>query len=150
QTAGPHTWTVYLRYQCSGLMHETVLQLSARLVTEVMVQPAIMVLFAGRTEKHEIVITDLRRKPLAITAVHTSSSPLRPLLSQPTADVQGDWLRTISLEVAADYPEGRHDEILEICSDDPAYPILRVLVTLIKRSQQLTATPSDVSLTAPS
>ena len=62
----------------------------------------------------------------------------------------GHWVRRISLEVAADYPEGRHDEAVDILTDDPTYRELKVPVTIVKRSrQQLTALPEKVSLQVP-
>jgi hypothetical protein len=149
QAPGPHTWAIHLHYQCGSTIHEAVLQLSARLITEVMVQPAAMVVFAERADRHEIIITDLRPRTLSITAVNASSPRLQPRLSEPSHDMSGHWLRRISLEVADDYPQGRHDEILEICSSDPDYPSLRVPVTIVKCSQQFTATPGEVTLTAP-
>jgi len=68
-------------------------------------------------------------------------------MSEAMRDRAGHWLRRIGLEVTKDYPEGRHEEILTIYTDDPKYAELRVAVTLVKNFQQrLVATPGDVLL----
>src|SRR5262249_51099344 len=55
----------------------------------------------------------------------------------------------ISVEVAADYPEGRHEEVLDIYTDDAGYRDLKVPVTIVKRSRQrLGVLPNQVNLTA--
>src|SRR5205085_11733809 len=62
---------------------------------------------------------------------------------------RGHWFRKITLQVSDDYPDGRHDEIVEIHSADPVYPSLRVPVTIVRRSEQhLTATPNHVTISA--
>jgi hypothetical protein len=150
QAAGPHNWTVRLQYKTGESIREAALQLSAKLVTEVLVQPAAMVVIADKAANHEITLTDLRPRPLPITDVTASSPKLVPRLSEQYRDSRGHWLRKISLEVTDDYPDGRHDEVIEIHSSDPAYPSLRIPVTIVRRSQQrLTATPSQVTITAP-
>jgi hypothetical protein len=150
QAAGPHNWTVRLQYKSGEANYEVGLQLSAKIITEVLVQPAAMVVIADKATSHEITLTDLRRQPLAITDVTASSPKLVPQLSEQYRDIQGHWFRKISLQVAEDYPDGRHDEVVEIHSSDPSYPSLRVPVTIVRRSQQhLTLTPSQVTISAP-
>jgi hypothetical protein len=150
QAPGPHNWNVRLQYRIGESTYETVLQLSAKLITEVLVQPAAMVVIADKAANHEITLTDLRPQPLPITEVTASSPKLVARLSEQFRDGNGHWLRKISLQVADDYPDGRHDEVVEIHSSDPSYPSLKVPVTIVRRSEQhLTATPSQVSIAAP-
>src|SRR5262249_53308984 len=66
QAAGPHNWTVRLQYRCGESTYEAVLQLSAKLITEVLVQPAAMVVIADKATNHELTLTDLRSHPLPI------------------------------------------------------------------------------------
>jgi hypothetical protein len=109
-----------------------------------------MVVFADKAAGHEIVLTDIRPKPLWIRSVEVSSAKLRPEVTQEQRDDNGKWVRKIRLQVAGDYPEGRHDEMVHIYTDDPTYAELKVPVTMIKRAaQDLTATPNQVTLTAP-
>jgi hypothetical protein len=124
------------------------LQLSARVVTEVTVQPASLTVFAEGAVGHELLLTDLRPTPLAIAEVRTTSSKLRPRVTEQYRDGFGHLVRRINLEVADDYPEGRHDEVLDILTNDPAYKDLRVPVTVVKRSRQrCVARPESVTLT---
>ncbi len=150
QAAGPHTWSVRLEYQSDGNSYISQVQLSAKVITEVTVQPAALVVVTDRAAGSTLLLTDLRPKPLTITRVEVSSSKLKTQTSPKYRDVQGHWATRIHLEVAADYPDGRHDEVLHIYTDDARYPDLRVPLTIIKRfRQRLAATPSQVTLEAP-
>jgi hypothetical protein len=149
QAAGPHTWTACVHYQAHDARYETALQLSARLVSEITVEPAAMVIFADAPLRHQIAVTDLRSRPLRVTAARMNSGDMTTSISEPARDKQGHWRQTIEIQLRADVREGRKDEILEIYSDDPNYSCLEVPITIVKRSQGVTATPGEVSLTAP-
>jgi hypothetical protein len=149
QAAGPHTWSVRLSYQTGGKVCEMSLQLHARVFTEVSVEPASLNLFADKAAGHEITLTDRRAQPLTLTDVRISSPKVQPRLSEPARDSAGHWIRKVRLEVASDFPVGRHDEVLVIYTDDPKYPDLKVPVTILKQVQQrLAATPDRVTLAA--
>src|SRR5262245_52033640 len=104
QAAGPHNWTVRLQYRVGQSTFEVPLQLSAKLITKVLAQPAAMVVIADKAANHEITLTDLRAQPLPITEITASSPKLVPRLSEQYRDSHGHWLRKISLQVADDYP----------------------------------------------
>ena len=124
------------------------MELNAKLLTEVMVQPATLVVPTDKAAGHEITVTDLRTRPLTITEVRTTSSRLKPRLHEPARDQAGHWQRKISLAVDPDYPEGRREETLYIYTDDPQYPEFRVSITLVKRpKQRVTATPGEATIT---
>jgi hypothetical protein len=148
QAPGPHTWTVTLKYQSGAVAKEIALQLTARLIAEVTVQPAVLIVFADKIAQHELCLIDSRARPLEVLEVRASSAKLFPHVGEPTHDTRG-IRRKIKLTVADDYPDGRHEEAVDIYTNDPRYPDIRVPVTLLKHAQQrLTATPSEVELTA--
>jgi len=96
------------------------------------------------------LLTDLRPQPLSIKEVRTTSPKLTPRVTEEFRDGFGRLVRKISLVVADDFPEGRHEEVLDIFTDDANYKDLKVPVTIVKRSRQrFSATPSSVSLLAP-
>jgi hypothetical protein len=147
QGPGEHTWSVQVQYRRGGVLLLGTLRLTARIITEVSVQPAALMVYADQAVGHEVNLTDQRPRPLAIAEVRTSSPELRGRVTEQFRDDMGHWVRKISLEVAADYPEGRHDEVVDIITDDPDYRDLKVPVTVVKRSRQrLTAAPNQVSL----
>lgn len=149
QPAGPHTWTVHVRGTTDGVAFEMPLQLSAELLTEITVQPPLLAVFTNQAVSHEIRVTDQRPKALTVTAVRASSERLRPRVVDLCRDEKGRQVTKIRLDVSADYADGRHDEAIAIYTDDPAYPELRVPVTVVKRSKQrLAATPAEVTLVA--
>jgi hypothetical protein len=150
QSAGAHSWRVQVTYRAGKRIYEMSLQLTARVITEVSVQPASVTVFTDRVMGHEILLTDLRSQPLSITEVQTSSPKLSAQVAEDFQDPQGHRVRKIRLGAADDYAEGRHEETLTIYTDDPGYQELKVPVTLIKQSRQrLAASPSPVSLMAP-
>src|SRR5260370_3650304 len=63
-------------------------------------------------------------------------------------DGAGHFVRKVQLIAGADLPEGRHEEVLSLFTNDPAYPEIKIPVTIVKRSRQrLAATPSRIELT---
>jgi hypothetical protein len=150
QAPGPHTWAVTLSYRAGNQAREMPLRLSARLVSEVTVQPAALIAFADKLDQHELVLTDFRAKSLEVLEVRASSAKLLARVGKVARDASGHFSHKIGLAVADDYPDGRHEEILDIYTNDPRYPDLRVPVTVIKHVQQrLAATPSQIDLVAP-
>src|SRR5207248_5945875 len=90
-----------------------------------------------------------RPRPLGIREVRATSPRLRSRVSGEYRDPFGHQVRKITVEIAPDYPEGRHDEVLDIYTDDAGYRDLKVPVTVVKRSRQrLAVLPNQVSLTA--
>lgn len=150
QPAGRHVWRVQVFYTCEGLTYELGLELKAELVKEVSVQPSALVVSAASALQRELILTDIRPRPLTITAVRCSARTLSARVEQPTRDAEGRWTCKIVLNVDPEGPEGRHEEMLAIFTDDPDYRELRVPVTLIKRAARaLSATPAELTLTAP-
>jgi hypothetical protein len=148
-SAGSHTWHAYVIYRCGGENREMPLQLSARVITEVSVQPAAVTVFAESAVGHEILLTDLREPPLTISSLQASSPKLHMRLADSYKDSSGHLVRKIELEVAPDYPEGRHEEVVDIYTSDPGYRDLRVPVTIVKRPpQRITVAPARVDLVA--
>jgi len=148
QPSGPNTWTVRLRYQESGQVQETSLQLSAQLISEVMVQPAAMVLLADKAASHEVVVTDRRARPFKLVDARAGSGKLTTHIRGAERNKDGHVTFKIGVHVPIDYPEGRHDEALHVYTDDPKYPDLLVPITIVKSSpKRLCATPGEVNLT---
>jgi hypothetical protein len=150
QGSGPHTWRVDVRYRDGEQLREVPLLISGRIVTEVLVQPPELTLSADRAIRHEITVTDLRAQPLSVVEVRTSSPHLKACVGELVRNEAGRSVRKIGLEVADDFPEGRHAEVVTIVTDDPVYRDFQVAVTVIKRSRQrLEAVPNAVTLLAP-
>jgi hypothetical protein len=146
---GPHTWQVKLSCRSGETVTEIPLRLTARLVREIIVEPAAVTLFVDGTVQTQLHVTDLRPHSLEILQVHTTSPALQAQLIGQQPDGNGRPTRRIELTVSSEFPEGRHEETLTLYTDDPAYREIRVPVTVVKRSpQRVTATPSRVELSA--
>jgi hypothetical protein len=146
QAAGPHTWKLDV-FHCTegGEVEQLTLQVSAFVVTEMTIQPASLTLFIQGAASEEVVLTDLRDRPLNLVAVRTSSPHMQAVAASPSRNAQGRQQYRIRVEVAASLPEGRHEESLEIYTDDALYRHLTVPVIVIKRApSRLSAQPERV------
>lgn len=147
---GDNSWSVRVVYRKGNQIQEATLQMSAQVVKEVVVQPASLTVHTDSVVGHPIVVTDLRAKPLTVTQVQTSSARLKARAGEQTRDDAGHVIRTIYLEIAVDCPEGKHDDVVNIYTNDASYPLLCVPVTIVKRARQrISATPREVTMTIP-
>jgi Protein of unknown function (DUF1573) len=149
QPAGPHAWTLQVVYRCGGKEESLTLTVTARVVTEITVEPPVLALSTDTAIAHEITVTDRRERPLDLLSVQASLPQVRASLGEPRRDDQGRWCRPVRVEVLPDCPEGRHEAVLLLLTNDPAYPALRVPLTVTKRPRAgVRATPEAISLTA--
>ncbi len=149
QAPGPHEWKAWITYKAGDTSYEVLVELRARIVAEITVRPAAMTIFAGRSVEHDILLTDLRSTPLSIKEVRPSSPHLNSEVVGEYQDESGHQVRKLRLQVAGDYPDGRHEEVVSIYTDDPTYPELKVMVTIVKEGRQrLSAMPDEVTIQA--
>jgi hypothetical protein len=149
QAAGPHSWPVRVAFRCGEREDELTLAVTATVVPTVSVEPAGLGITTEAGARGEIALVDRRREPLAITVVHTTSTKLRAARGEPARDAEGRTVYTIQLDVAPDFPEGRHDETLFIFTNDADFRELKVPVTVFKKLRRSFAvTPESVSVTA--
>jgi hypothetical protein len=147
QTAGPHTWTLQVRYRSGTDLHEASLRMKAVVIHEISVQPAALIVFADRASTHDLTFTDTRTQPLTITAV-CSTSPFVTGKVTPREGDAGPRVATIRVAIAEDLPDGRHEEALHIYTDDKTYRDLSVTVTIIKKPhQRIQAFPGELTWT---
>ncbi|MFL5243221.1 MAG: DUF1573 domain-containing protein [Gemmataceae bacterium] len=150
QSAGKHTWTAQVAYRLAGELKEQTLRVTGAIVAEVAIQPAALTVFTEHAGDHVFTLTDIREKPLQLTGVRTTSPFLKTESSEVKKNERGHWVRTITLSADRDLPDGRHEEQLEMTSNDPEYRLLRVPVTVVKRAKKrLTAIPDPVHLEGP-
>ncbi len=150
QAAGAHTWPVRILYQEEGQGGELAVVLGARIVSEIAVEPPALTLTTEGAIAHEVILTDRRPRPLKITSVQLTDAHLRAAAGNAFTESAGRRACAVRVEVPADFPEGRHDDVLRILTDDPTYPELDVPVTVVKRSpRSVRALPEAVELSAP-
>jgi hypothetical protein len=145
--AGPNAWRVQIQYTSDGQARELILNLRATIVAEISVQPAALVLQTESAVGSEVILTDARARPLAVTGVRMTDPLLRAAVQGVRSDDKGRKIQVVRVEVPAEFPDGRHEETLQIFSSDPEYAELRVPVTVVKRSRSaVSATPAEVSV----
>jgi hypothetical protein len=150
QAAGPHTWQVRVAYQGEGQPGELTVALAGRIVSEVAVEPPALILTTETVLAHEVVVADRRERPLEVLGAHTTLPGMKVALGDPHRDADGRWARAVRLEVLADCPEGRHEGVLHIATDDKTYPQFDVPVTVVKHAAgRVRASPEAVEVSGP-
>jgi hypothetical protein len=150
EAPGRNTWQITMTYQTEGQSFEIPLRIAAKLRREIVVEPAAVMIMANAAISNEIQVTDLRAQPLSIKDVSTSAAGLKAHWEGESRDASGHRIQKIQLQLSGDFPEGRHNEILSIYTNDPAYREIKVPVTIVKHAnQRLNATPGQVELLAP-
>lgn len=151
QPAGPHAWQAQVRYQEGPWKADVAVEIDAVLQVQVTVDPPALNLIVEKGVGHDLVVTDIRSKPLKLAGASATSPHILTQVRGSSTDAKGHVRRTVHLEVTGDFPEGRHDEIVTIYTSDPGYPELKVPVTITKRgSQRVLASPARVDLSAAS
>jgi hypothetical protein len=141
QSNGPRSWNLRVRYRDGDTVREELLVVSATIRNEVTVNPSILALFVQGALRQELVVTDLRAKPLKVTSVETSSPALRSSV-QPQANGSTRIVLDVS---AAELREGRQDALVNIYTDDPLYSPVQVPVTLTRGAKPtVSVSPSQV------
>jgi hypothetical protein len=146
QAAGPHQWRVMVQYREGGERKELPLFVTATVHSELLLEPAALNLHTSTTCRHQVTLTENRPQPLKIVAVQTTHPELRVRV-QPVQEVKsGQWIRTIEVEVVDSFPEGKHDVMVQLFTDDSDYRELKVPVGVVKRSRKrVQAAPASAS-----
>jgi hypothetical protein len=146
---GPHVWQVTLSCKGKETTAEISLRVKAKIVREIVVEPAAVSMYVDGPIQSEIRLTDLRPQPLTVTTVASSATWLQAHQAAEERDGSGRLVRIVHLRVAENAPQGAHEESLSLFTNDPGYLEIKVPVTIVKRSRQrVTATPNRVDLTA--
>lgn len=149
QPAGPQIWRIRLAYLEGRQAGDLDLVLSGRVVTEVTVEPAAIAVYASAALSTRVTLYDKRPRPLTVTRASTTSSHVLVRLDEAHRDEAGQTTQVIHLDIAADFPEGLHDETLSLITADPEYRELRVPFKVIKQSRsRVTFAPATVEVTA--
>jgi hypothetical protein len=142
---GRQSWRARLSYRDAASVGELELSIVGDVQTEVLVQPAALVLPA-EVGSHEITVTDLRAKPLTVTGADAGGK-LGAHVAGLRIDELGRRAQAVRLDVPADWPEGRHEVAVHVYTNDPDYRELTVPVTVVKKSRShVSASPSEVTL----
>jgi hypothetical protein len=147
QPAGPQTWRIRVRYQHGAQLGELELALSAKVVTEVTVEPAALVVYTNSPLSSTVTLRDHRPKPIKLIGASTTSPHVTATLAAQHREESGDWIQPVSLRIGPDFPEGRHNHMLSLFTADRDYHELRVPFTVVKHARpHVTAAPSSVSV----
>ena len=112
------------------------LEVLAVLLTEVKVEPAKLAVYTDATLRHDVTVTDLRPKTLRVTRALFASPHLGATVAAVPATATAPASYRITVEVRGSLPEGQHEDVLCIATDDPVYRELRVPVSVVKCSRQ--------------
>jgi hypothetical protein len=137
--AGPWSWTATVN--CRGAREsQMMLRLSGTIIREIAVTPpGLSLSFETSIAPQSVTVSDRRAKPLAIGSATSSKTYLKPTVA---AKGQGEYIVTVT--VADDAPDGDHDGIIALITDDATYPVLRIPVNTVKRAAGVVSAHPDV------
>ncbi|MBX7103620.1 MAG: DUF1573 domain-containing protein [Gemmataceae bacterium] len=143
QPAGPVAWTTTVRWRSAEGEGDTPVILRATLISEVTVEPAALAFHVRRARSTDVIITDKRDKPFRVTASGANVAGLTTEL-RAGPDARSHIIRVTA---SADAPAGTTQSVVWLTTDDPAYPQIRVPVTLhVPAKTRVVASPSTVFL----
>lgn len=144
--AGPSTYGIKLRYPESNQLKEQQFIITGRVIQEIIVTPTGITSYGEKPRPQTITIFDKRATPLKPVKLEFTSPYLVVEWAQPAvADPQPQY--AVQVSVREDLPSGRHDHEVVIHTNDPAYPVLRVPISIVKKNKaRFVASPYLVSL----
>lgn len=146
---GPTTYGIKLRYPEINQLKEQQFIITGRVIQELVVTPTAITCLGEKPRPQIITILDKRPSPIRPVKLERSSPYLEvEWIQPPVAEVQPQYALRVS--VRDDLPAGRHDHEVVIHTSDATYPVLRVPITVIKKTRaRYVAAPYLVTL-APS
>lgn len=147
QPAGVQTWRVRVSYRDGGETGDLELSLTARVVTEVIVEPAALVVYASSAISSVVTLRDRRDRPLEIKNATTTSRHVQLTVDPAEQGDDGVRVQRVHLHIQSDCPVGRHDEMLSLFTTDDDYRELRLPFTIVKHGKQrVSAAPASVAV----
>jgi len=148
QPAGPRSWEAIVHYQQAGEVRQLAVRVMARLVEEVCIRPAALVLHTSGAMSQTVTLREQRDTPLTITAAVLSNPHLRARVEPPVQQGTG-WERRIVVEVLPTLPPGRHEDVLHLRSNEEHLNGLKLPLTVVKQAAAgLEAVPGTLQLRA--
>lgn len=145
QAPGKNSWRVLVRHRDG----EFPLSVVAHLVSDLSIQPATLLVHTSGAIAHPFTLREQREKPTTIRAADASIAHAQVRVEAPIRE-GNRWRRTVALEVQATCPEGRHEGIVVLHTDDNRCPELKVPFTIFKHGHsRLRTTPATVELLLP-
>jgi hypothetical protein len=147
QPAGPHTFSAHIEYELNGVKQEAEVQLRAVLVSELMIEPAKLVVPASHVDQHPFTLHETREIPVEVVEARTSVPHLKAQASPPKPAASGGWTRSIRLVVEPGLATGKLEARLDLYTNDPKYAHLQVPFVLINKAQDEVAfSPREVEI----
>ncbi|MBW3541838.1 MAG: DUF1573 domain-containing protein [Planctomycetes bacterium] len=128
QKPGPHEFFVVVKYR-DPQPREVRLTLELVLPdVNVTLEPPALIVYQFGTEalEREIVVTDRRASPLAVTSAQSSLPLVRVRLGLREQNREGHVVQRVVVSLPGEVPAGAHHGLVTLVTDDPAYPQLRV------------------------
>jgi Protein of unknown function (DUF1573) len=150
QPEGPNTWTVSVRYKTGDdppVTGERVVKVAAKVIKDVTVEPAALMLSAEKEITGTLTVRDRRGKPLTVTSVRLGLKDVRTEVRTPI-DADGRRTQKIDLTVAEACPPGQYADEVCIDTDDPEFKELRIPLRIVKKAPAsgVQSVPGSVTL----
>jgi P pilus assembly chaperone PapD len=145
---GPSTFGVKLRYPEANQIKEQQFIITGRIIQELVVTPTAITCYGEKPRPQTITILDKRATVLQPVKLERTSPYLNVEWVQPVqASPQPQYALQVS--VREDLPAGRHEHEVIVYTSDTTYPVLRVPITIVKKSKaRFVVSPYLVTLSA--
>ena len=150
QPAGPNSFSAHIEYEVDGVQKEIEVVLKAELISELMIEPAKLVVPADHVDQHPFTLRETRPASLQIIEASASVPHVKVRMSEPKRDDRGGWTRSLYLVVEPELAAGTHEARLDLYTTDPKYGHLQAPFVLVKKSaDQVSFSPREVDISGP-
>ncbi len=130
QPEGEQSWKLIVKYKSGEDQFELPLLIHAKIIKEIIVEPASLVMVGSQNLSGKIKIFDRRKSPLKITQAHSEI---------PEANCQiHQSMNLIEINIGEKCPLGSYSDELVIKTNDPIYSEIRVPIRVLKRKEMTT------------
>jgi Protein of unknown function (DUF1573) len=150
QPAGPQSFSAHVEFEVQGAQREAEVALKADLISELMLDPAKLVVPADHVDQHPFTLRETRPASLQIIDASTSSPHVKVRMTEPKKDEKGGWTRSLYLVVEPELAAGTHEARLDLYTTDPKYGHLQAPFVLVKKSaDQVSFSPRELDISGP-
>ena len=128
QPEGRRTWNATLLQRVGSEIHRQQLIVTATIRNEITIEPSQAAVTVTKSMMMPLLLVDHRDRPLKVIDVTTKAAGVRIK----TATLNADKTAIEVFVDASGMTPGQHDEVVAIRTDDPAYPLLEVPLTVTR------------------
>ena len=133
QPIGPNTWRLELFASSQTTNYKLELFIKSTIVRELEINPIALSMITNGAMSRELTISYSGKDPFELKRIQTSASYITTQLSPEKAIQGAKQVRTLAIRVTEACPPGHHQEFIELFTNSPSYPMVRIPLTITRR-----------------